>query len=895
MRYLIPLLVIASACNRLNPDDYDKAIDQDSDGFASVTYGGLDCDDLNPDINPDATEQCDGADNDCDGETDEGDAPDASIWYIDDDGDGYGDPSSESPACTQPSGWVADDSDCDDNDAAIHPDTLWYADDDTDGFGWADTSVQQCEQPSGYVLDSDDCDDTRDDVNPDEEEQCDKVDHDCDGNSGLLDEDGDGWAVCEGDCDDDLGDDPKGGPTADTIHPDADEYCDGVDNNCDEAIDESTAIDAITWYADTDTDSYGDAAVTTVECHQPSGYILDATDCDDSDAEVYPGAVETCNGIDDDCDDVIDEPDASDALTWYADSDGDGYGDLATSTLACDATTGWVSDATDCDDTDPDQYPGADEYCNGEDDDCDASVDEDDAQDAPIWHVDADGDTYGTNTSVITACNQPSGYVLDDSDCDDTDSAINPGADEICNGVDDDCDEFIDGDESVDAGTWYADDDGDGYGNDDTAYTECNQPTDTVAIGGDCDDTDSAINPDATEVCDGVDNDCDPSNDYDVIVDPSGVASAYTTISDGITNTPAPGGTLCLMDGTYSETVVLDVEIVVHGQSRDGTVIEGIGAGPALTLYNLNTTSSAEVSSLTLTGGVGAYGAGLNSIDSDAVLIDLLVEGNTATGGSGDTCTGTIVKVDGSYRTVLVDGLEVRDNVSTCGTVRGQIAVGNDADMVIDHLDMRNNAVIADVEADGGFYCQTCSLDITNGIIAGNTVSPSAAAGSISIRSGVFDFVVASVSITNVTIYGNVMDAGTSGSIQSGVLYSTDYDHKTGAYGVDLVNTSISSNITTAPSVTDSIATTNASWSYCHFHDYEGGGFGYGADPSTDLINPSGDPLFVDVTDADPANWDLSLQEPASPLYDAGTRSFNDADGTRSDIGAYGGPGGDSW
>ncbi len=142
---------------------------------------------------------------------------------------------------------------------------------------------------------------------------------------------------------------------------------------------------------------------------------------------------EVCNGADDDCDGVIDEG-ASDATDWFADADGDGYGDPLTVTPSCEAPAGAVADGTDCDDTDGDVHPGAPEVCDGKDDNCDGESDTDRA-----WYRDADGDGYGDE--LEESCDAPDGFVSDGTDCDDDNAAVNPGALEICgNGVDDDCD-----------------------------------------------------------------------------------------------------------------------------------------------------------------------------------------------------------------------------------------------------------------------------------------------------------------------------------------------------------------------------------------------------------------------------------------------------------------------
>jgi hypothetical protein len=107
-----------------------------------------------------------------------------------------------------------------------------------------------------------------------------------------LDQDGDGYGARD-DCDD----------TNPDIHPGADELCDGVNNDCDAAVDEPDAVDAVEWCRDSDQDGFGDGAVTTRSCDQPPGFIADGSDCDDTSALAYPGAEEVCgDGVDNDCD-----------------------------------------------------------------------------------------------------------------------------------------------------------------------------------------------------------------------------------------------------------------------------------------------------------------------------------------------------------------------------------------------------------------------------------------------------------------------------------------------------------------------------------------------------------------------------------------------------------------
>ncbi|MCB9762036.1 MAG: putative metal-binding motif-containing protein [Alphaproteobacteria bacterium] len=178
-----------------------------------------------------------------------------------------------------------------------------------------------------------------------------------------ADEDDDGYDV-EADCDD-------GDPA---VHPGADEVCDGVDNNCDGTVDED-ATDAPTWYPDADADTFGDPASPATACAAPEGHVADATDCDDADATVHPGADEVCDGVDQDCDGEVDE-DATDAPTWYADADADTFGDPTVTVDACEAPEGHVADATDCDDADATVHPDAIDDCDRIDNDCDESIDE---------------------------------------------------------------------------------------------------------------------------------------------------------------------------------------------------------------------------------------------------------------------------------------------------------------------------------------------------------------------------------------------------------------------------------------------------------------------------------------------------------------------------------------
>jgi len=332
---------------------------------------------------------------------------------------------------------------------------------------------------------------------------------------GSQDADGDGYTADE-DCDD--GDA--------SVNSGAVEVCDGVDNDCDGEVDEEVTD---TFYSDADGDGYGDPSAAVDACSAPEGTVTSATDCDDSDASIYPSARDVCDGLDNDCDGEIDE---EDAFTWYRDDDGDGYGLAAEPLVDCSEPEGYAAEPGDCDDADPAVNPGAEEVCNEVDDDCDGVVDEDLRS---VFYLDVDGDGYGGPDATEVACEAPSGFVDNVDDCDDADASVNPGAQEVCNEVDDDCDGAVDdADASVDlstGGTWHADGDGDGYGDAASATSACVQPSGWVEDASDCDDGDASVNPDATEVCNGIDDDCDTAvDDADPSVD---LSTGGTWYADG--------------------------------------------------------------------------------------------------------------------------------------------------------------------------------------------------------------------------------------------------------------------------------------------------------------------------------------------------------------------------
>ena len=532
--------------------------DTDGDGWSDT----LDCGPTDPTVSPSGVElPDDGIDQDCDG-------VDATECFTDIDGDGFGISVllfALDGDCTD-AGESLFDTDCDDGEASINPgaseipddgidqdcsgtDTVTcYVDADGDGDGSTNTVLEPAGACTGANQSSTgtDCDDADTTIYlgateiPD-----DAVDQDCDGFDTvtcLIDSDDDGYGSSsillssDGDCDE-PGETAIAGDCNDgeaSINPGATEIPDdGIDQDC-------NGTDAVTCYVDGDGD--GDGTATTLV--SPNGVCTGAnqsstdSDCDDTDASINPGATDVPDdGIDQDCS-------GADSVTCWSDLDGDGYGvgNLTEEEGVCPGGT--AGQDGDCDETDPNVNPGADEICNdGLNDDCDAATDENGDTDGDHWTIcegdcdDAGPDTYPT---AVELCDDPADSVDNDcdpatledpsdedgdgvqvcaGDCDDDNLLVYPGALELCDDLDNDCDGSIETDQEIEVFYWYLDVDGDGYGDPSESHIDgpaCDQPEDGfVPDGTDCDDADPAIHPDADELCDGIDNDCDPSTNLD--------------------------------------------------------------------------------------------------------------------------------------------------------------------------------------------------------------------------------------------------------------------------------------------------------------------------------------------------------------------------------------------
>jgi hypothetical protein len=295
-------------------------IDGDGDSWST----GSDCDDSDPTRYPGASEPCDGIDNNCNGQIDEG----AMItWYPDLDGDGFGDMAEAVQACDAPGPeYITQGFDCNDADPAVFP---YQGCPGLDCGFFYNTDQGTCGH--GRLCDNGVC-------------------------VPCEDLDGDGFYNCDGDCNDN---DPD-------IFPGAFDHCaNGIDDNCDGQVDEDCPC----------VEGTVEVCGSTIgQCQQGTRTCLPGGVWGPCIGEVPPSP-EICNGIDDDCDGVVDDNPVSGPI-WYRDADGDGYGTNNETIIACSMPFGYANNAIDCDDSDPNINPGAPEACNTIDDDCDGQVDE---------------------------------------------------------------------------------------------------------------------------------------------------------------------------------------------------------------------------------------------------------------------------------------------------------------------------------------------------------------------------------------------------------------------------------------------------------------------------------------------------------------------------------------
>ncbi|MCB9682682.1 MAG: hypothetical protein H6733_14550 [Alphaproteobacteria bacterium] len=569
-------------------------------------------------------------------------------------------------------------------------------------------------------------------------------------------------------------------------------------------------------------------------------------DCDDADGFVHPGVDEVCDGKDNDCNGQIDE---DVAFVAWQDRDGDGFGDPARARRVCTMPDDGVDNSDDCDDLDALSKPGAAEVCDGKDNDCDGTVDEDVTS---TFYADADGDGHGVPGDTVTGCYVPDGYSRLDDDCDPDEPAAWTGAPEVCDGIDNDCDRAVD--EDLTARLLWADVDGDGYGDPAVRVPGCGTADGVADNARDCDDTDAGVSPDAAELDgNGEDDDCDGF--VDEIAVPDHVADLDAALAIA-----GDGDVIQLAAGIYPGLVDLTGhDVVLAGEGCGRTVLYGDGLGTTLTM------DGGTVTALTIAGGSIA---GLH-VRGPVTGTQLCVEGNANSGWGG----GLEVKPGG---TLTLEDTLVAGN--TAGLDGGGIHVDQGGELTGVRVDVRDNFALYD---GGGMVVRSGLATLTASVFAGNSAYDDG--GAVILRKqatagtggvAVFDH----LTFVRNDVQFDAIYPGQDGSLGSAIYAMPE----TEAYltnclfvGHDQIDEQVLFDDFDA--IIDATATgyeDNGDRELRRDYDVAG-------------IRGDMDLVYVDP-DADPRTWDLRLG-PHSVARDAGEAGDRDPDGTRADLGAYGG------
>jgi len=718
------------------------------------------------------------------------------------------------------------------------------------------------------------------------------------------------------------------------IYPGAeDPYGDGVDQDCD-------GHDGV------DKDNDGFPANVHWE-------LSDLWDCNDYDPTVNPAAAEVCDETDHDCDGSHYGEDAIDCSDYYEDDDEDGYGLTESARCLCEADIlNTVEEGGDCDDWNADIYPGATEYCDGIDSDCNGTLDDEDAADCVTYFLDVDGDGWGDQAEQRCLCGPEGDHTaILFGDCDDGDAGVNPDAEEECNEedtdcngiVDDNCEQctaFVPGDHGtiqggidaaepvlcVYAGTYYENLD---FGGNDILVLGLDGAAATTIDGG---GLGSVVTFDSGESV------AAELNGFSItggVAEHGGgirITGAEPTLRNLIitgNESEWAGGGLYLEEGASPlvESVVFEFN---HADSGGGGV--GISDDPSgspvfrdcdISGNNGDTYAGAlwiysdggvvELDSVTMDNNTSYIGGAVYVTGNGMTLDwnDVSVAGNFAGNNTGGvllaadlTCNFSDIVVSNNHAlmgagglgislaTMAISGVSVVSNYSE-GTGGGIKLYDSD-------VDLSNSMVFGNIAdgSGGGIYVSVSTLRADHVLIAGNATSNNggglyawggmvtgehlAIVGNTSQDSGgVLAYENSTIDLTSSVITGNQASyyGGGVGSFNSAVtLHQTlvtdnDAQYYGGFY----------------------LSSGTVDLSYCDVHGNLPDEFGNLDDPTGLDGNVSVDAELTDLTDPDPLNWDLHLQT-TSPLIDAGDPAGSlDLDGSLPDMGIYGSAGGALW
>lgn len=636
---------------------------------------------------------------------------------------------------------------------------------------------------------------------------------------------------------------------------------------------------------------------------------------------------------------------ACDRLALPTDPDGDGV----------------PAELGDCDNSRADVAPTAPEVCDSVDNDCDGEIDE---GFQTQWYADDDRDGYGNPAHIKLQCEASTGWVESASDCDDGSATSHPGAEDLCDGLDNDCSGATDDD---------ADQDG---------YAPC--PSDDSP--GDCNNLNPAIHPDLIETWgDGLDQDCDGVADADLYVSltstsPEPSKPLFRSIQEAILSAEE-GEVIAIDRGTYAERLELQGrDVTLLGMyETNRTIIDAQGTGSGLLIHR-GETSATRIAHLTLINGVGTDGAvcgsslggtgpnggGVCIQASSPVLEDLILSANQARDGGGLYISGGTPALNGlqlldnhaqgdggglyAYASGLsVSRLWAEDNVAeqngggvlfltvvppvarrlslvnNRATTGGGLALRVDSDAVIEHLYASGNSATSDAGAiwvddssptlrqvlaeknevsgtpgrGGALYVEDSQLVMEHFLLQGNIAT---FGGAMSINWGSTPTLEAGIVTGNEAIQqgGGIFYYASGGFLRQAVVGGNSAGQTGGGVffyqgsGPTLERTIVMDN--TMPGGSSNLtafANTGGTpqLAYSLVYSSMGGNGVSGVSTQTVIFQ---DPVFIE--DPDNSWMNLALQLSAdSPARELGPQGSVDPDGSPADAGAYGGPLATGW
>lgn len=532
-----------------------------------------------------------------------------------------------------------------------------------------------------------------------------------------------------------------------------------------------------------------------------------------------------------------------DSASTRPDLDGDGY-----------------AEGVDCDDADASVHPDAADGCDEADNDCDGEIDE---EPDLAWHPDADDDGYGATGSEVLACVAPEGYASGQADCDDTNADVWPGADEVCDSVDNDCNG--EADEGLELSTpYWLDTDADGAGDASTLQYACIFPDfdDAVANDWDCDDA-------------------DPSTPVWVV---HGAGGGTGTVDDPFHKVQSglSAGASCVLlgAGNYVEDLqwpAYDTWVRSEEGAAD-TVLTGSGTTPVLTVASASTAASV-LEGVTITGGGGRKIESTLTVGSSTYYYSKFFGGGVSV-GAPSAITLRDVTITENVLPAYAESVVGSSHYVTTSYGGGVYVQG--ASLVLDDVRITGNYAYYG----GGAYVTSGELAGVNLLIAANTAYSWAA-----LYADAGSDVAFSASIVNANS-GTISPGGLA--VYDSVLVLDHVNVLSHDYGVIARSSAltISSSIFdgNAYGISGTAATLDASY---NAFDNDNADYLGVDDPTGHFGNLAVSCAFVSYRDdSDPDNDDLTLAA-GSPCIDAGKEDELDPDGTRADIGAYGGMNGD--